>query len=64
MVDEENLLADLGPSNLTKNVGNESNDVEEQEIPTTFRPVTVADTLNLDNNETSNVSKGIYFNEI
>ena len=64
MVEEENLLTDIGPSTLTTNVENKSNDVEEQEIPTTFRPVIVADTLNLVSNETSNVSKGIYFNQI
>ena len=62
--EEENLLTDLGASTLTTNLENKSNDAEEQEIQTTFRPVTVADALNPRNNDTSNVSKGIYFDDI
>ena len=45
-------------------MGNKSNGVEELVISTTFRPMTVADALNLRNNDTSDVSKGIYFDEI
>ena len=64
LVEEENLLTDLGASTLTTSLENKSNDVEEQGIPTTFRPVTVADALNIRNNDTSNDSKGIYFDYI
>ena len=64
LVEEENLLTDLGPSTLTTSLESKSNDVEDQETPTTFRPMTVADALNIRNNDTSNDSKGIYFDYI
>ena len=63
-LEEENLLTDLVSSTSTTSVGNKSNGVEELVISTTFRPMTVADALNLRNNDTSSVSKGIYFDEI
>ena len=58
------MLTDLVSSTSTTNVANKSNGVEELAISTTFRPMTAADSLNLRNNDTLNVSKGIYFDEM